>query len=84
MARDREFLSVDLLSDGEREIIPIAVAMLLVWRYGIMNLSLYAIILKILLKALAMLTKHREDMPNAVTIVALRHADQRICYLTNI
>ena len=49
MARDREFLSVDLLSDREREIIPIAVATLLVWRYGIMNLSLYAIILKILL-----------------------------------
>ena len=64
--------------------VPIAVATLFVWRYGIMNLSLYAIILKILLKALAMLTKHREDMPNAVTIVALRHADQRICYLTNI
>ena len=49
MARDREFLSVDLLSDGEREMIPIAVAMLLVCRYGIMDLSLYAIVLKILL-----------------------------------
>lgn len=49
MARDGKFLSMDLLSDGEREIIPIAVATLLVWRYGIMNLSLYAIILKILL-----------------------------------
>ena len=55
--------------------IPIAVAMLLVWRYGIMDLSLYAIILKILLKAVAMLTKHRKDMPNAVAIVALWHTD---------
>ena len=84
MAGDGEFLSVDLLSDREREIVPIAVAMLLVWRYGIMNLSLYTIILKILLKAVAMLTKHRKDMPNAVTIVAFWHANQRICYLTNI
>ena len=75
MARDREFLSVDLLSDGIREIIPMAVATLLVWRYGIMNLSLYTIILKILLKAVAMLTKHREDMPNAIAIIALRHVD---------
>ena len=55
--------------------IPIAVAMLLVWRYGIMDLSLYAIILKILLKAVAMLTKHMEDMPNAVAIVAFWHTD---------
>lgn len=75
MAGDGEFLSVDLLSDREREIVPIAVAMLLVWRYGIMNLSLYTIILKILLKAVAMLTKHREDMPNAVAIVAFWHTD---------
>ena len=75
MARDREFLSVDLLSDREREIVPIAVAMLLVWRYGIMNLSLYTIILKILLKAVAILTKHMEDMPNAVAIVAFWHTD---------
>ena len=84
MARDGKFLSVDLLSDGEREIIPIAVATLLVGRYGIMDLSLYAIILMILLKAVAMLTKHRKDMPNAVAIVAFWHANQRICYLTNI
>ena len=75
MAGDGEFLSVNLLSDGEREIIPIAVATLLVRRYGIMNLSLNTIILKILLKAVAMLTKHRKDMPNAVAIVALWHTD---------
>ena len=75
MAGNGKFLSVNLLSDGEREIIPIAVATLLVRRYGIMNLSLNTIILKILLKAVAMLTKHREDMPNAVAIVALWHTD---------
>lgn len=75
MARDGKFLSMDLLSDGERKMVPMAVATLLVWRYGIMNLSLYAIILKILLKAVAMLTKHREDMPNAIAIIALRHVD---------
>ena len=49
MARDGKFLSMDLLSDGEREIIPIAVATLLVWGYRIMDLSLNTIILKILL-----------------------------------
>ena len=55
--------------------IPIAVAMLLVWRYRIMDLSLNTIILKILQKAVAMLTKHMEDVPNAVAIVAFWHTD---------
>lgn len=84
IAGDGEFLGVDLFGNGEGEVIPFLIATLFVRGDGIMNLSFYAMVLQILLQTIAVLTKNREDMPNAVAIMAFGDADEWIVYLINI
>jgi len=54
IAGDREFLGVDLFSDGERKGVPFLVTFLFVGWNGIMDLCLDSVVCEILLKFVAM------------------------------
>ena len=75
---------MNLLGEGEGEVVPLLVATLFVRRDGIMDLSFYAIVLQVLLQAVALLAENGEDMPHAVSIIALGDTDEWILYLINI
>ena len=75
---------MNLLSEGEGEVVPLLVATLFVRGDGIMDLSFYAMVLQVLLQAVALLAENGEDMPHAVTIIALGDTDEWILYLINI
>ena len=68
MAGDAEFLLVDLLGDGERQMIPLLITLLLVGRYGIMYLRFNAVVCEISLQFVAARTENGEDMIDAIAI----------------
>ena len=68
MAGDGEFLGVDELGDGQREGIPVFIALLLVGRKGIMDLGLDAVVSEVTLEFVTMLTEDWEDVIDAVAI----------------
>ena len=75
---------MNLLGEGEGEVVPLLIATLFVRGDGIMDLSFYAMVLQVLLQAVALLAENGEDMPHAVTIIALGDTDEWILYLINI
>ena len=80
MTRYAKLLGMDLLRNGETQVIPLAIALLTVRWYGVMYLRLYTIVTKILLELVALFAEDGEDMPNAIAI-RLRNTDERILHL---
>ena len=70
---------MDAFGDGEREMVPLFVAFLLVGRNGIMNQRLDAMLSEMLLQCIAVLTENGELMIDIVGIGdATGQRDQRV------
>lgn len=80
MTRYAKLLDMDLLRNGETQVIPLAIALLTVRWYGVMYLRLYTVVTKILLEQVAPFAEDREYMPDAIAIT-LRNTDQRVLHL---
>ena len=75
-----KLLGMNLLRNGEAQVIPLTIALLMVGWYGVMYLRFHIIITKILLEQVAPFAEDREYMPDAIAIT-LRNTDQRILHL---
>ena len=66
MAGDGELLGVDSLGDGQGKVVPVRETVLLVGRYGIVDLRLDAVGGEVFLQLVAMLAEHGQDMTDRV------------------
>ncbi len=66
MAGDGELLGVDSLGDGQGKVVPVRETVLLVGRYGIVDLRLDTIVREVFLQFVATLTQQGQDMIDRV------------------
>ena len=73
MAGNRELFGMDLLCDGQRKSVPFAIALLLVWWNGIMDLRFDAVVCKILLEFVATRAENGENMIDGISRTTSRN-----------